>query len=313
MNVGAVGAGAPNLPDPIIRLADAASANAPIHSPAASAGLGEDAIATILQGLAMPQISDLFGLIEQARLGQDPMLLQGLLRTAIVATVTQDLPSAIGAITKLITLNPERGAQMVNEEAALTPIRGEIRNLLQHLALGAKAEAERTFAAASQVIETAVPLDAQSLNFDPQYVLVIAQQLIETGQPINFVRAAELGQVIIAIYQTPVIEINTSGVLKKQPFERQTKVADAFVSLLQNWLQPRRALQRMKAVWRRGPLLVLLVGWLCVGLLSGVVYYLFWHHPGQAPVNQVALEIWSVGFLALVIFQFIAATRRVKF
>lgn len=266
-----------------------------------------------LQGLAKPQISELFRLIEQARLGQDPTLLQGLLRTAIVATVAQDLPTAIGAITKLVTLNPERGAEMVNAEAALTPIRGEIRNLLQHLALGAKAEAEGTLAAASQAIEAAVPREAQSLSFDPQLVLAIARQLLETGQQINFVRAAELGQVVIAIYQTPVIEMNASGALKKQTLGRPAKVADAFVDLLQNWLQPRRALQRIKAVWRRGPLLVLLVGWLSFGLVGGGIHYIFGHHPGQAPVNPLALEIWAVGFLALVIFQLIAASRRVRF
>lgn len=313
MNVGGVGNGPPDLPNPLVRSTDTAGAIAAVRSLAASAGLGEDGAAMFFQGLAKTQITELFGLIEQTRLVQDPALLQGLLRTAVAAVADQDVPGAIDAVARLVTLSPERGAQMVNEEPALNPIRGAVQNLLQRLTLGAKSDAEQTLAIASQAIEMAAQRTVQSAGFDPKGLLAVADRLLETGQQINYVRAGELGQIVIAYCQVPVTEINASGPRKTSPAARRPLAADALADSLPVVPREKPVLERLKAIWRRGPLLILLLGWCLLGLIGATFYYFVWHVPGREPVSAGAVEIWVIGFLALVLFQFFVRTRNVKF
>ncbi len=293
MDVGAVGTGSPNLLDPVVRPVVAPGVIS--SAPSLVAVLSEDSIATFLQGLANPQIIELLGLMEHSRLTQDPMLLEGLLRTAVAALEVQELPGAIAAMTALVTLNPERGAQLLNQEASLTPIRGEVNDLLQRLTLNAKAEAEQTLAAASLAIETGAPRVAHSDRPDPQDLLAIAQRFFDAGQHINFLRAAELGQMVSSYYLVPVIDVNASGAFGKrtmgpQPFD--------------GWARLSMALQRLKAIWRRAPVLVLLLSWISVGLVGGFI---------SGPVNPIVIEIWAIAFLVLVVFQFFATVQSRRF
>ena len=75
---------------------------------------------------------------------------------------------------------------------------------------------------------------------------------------------------------------------------------------------PRPRLEAMVAglrkFWRRAPLLVLLLGWLTVGLGGGSVLAVF---RDQWPAAAIALffEIWTIGFLALVGFGFYVRVR----
>jgi hypothetical protein len=65
---------------------------------------------------------------------------------------------------------------------------------------------------------------------------------------------------------------------------------------------------RFKSLWRRAPLLVLLLGWLVAGLFGGAVAALFLNERAAAAV-AVFFEIWALGFLALVGFGFYMRVR----
>ena len=70
--------------------------------------------------------------------------------------------------------------------------------------------------------------------------------------------------------------------------------------------------QRIGELWRRAPLLVLLLGWLAAGLLGGSSYATlqsWWPQPWLQPVFAPAFEIWGVGFLALIGFGFYSRVR----
>jgi hypothetical protein len=298
MDVGAVGSGSPNLLNPVVRPAVAPGALA--ATPSQIAALSGDSIATLLQDLASPQIIELLALMEQSRLAQDPMLLEGLLRTAVAAVEIQDLPVAIAAMTELVTLNPERGAQVLNQEAALTPIRGEVKDLLQRLTLNAKAEAEHTLAAASLAIETGALHVARSDRPDPQNILTIAQRLLDAGQHINFVRSAELSQMVSSYYLVPIVDI-----IAPSAFGRNImRTKPSRIAPFDGWARLRVAQQRLKAIWRRAPVLVLLLVWVSVGLIGRFI---------SGPLNPTAIEIWATAFLALVVFQFFATVRSRRF
>lgn len=65
-----------------------------------------------------------------------------------------------------------------------------------------------------------------------------------------------------------------------------------------------------RRLWRRAPLLVLLLGWLATGLCAGMAAILF--AASAAPVNAI-FNLWAVGFLAIAGFGFYARVRNIRF
>ena len=101
-------------------------------------------------------------------------------------------------------------------------------------------------------------------------VIALANRFIETGQYVNYLRAGELGRLVIA----------WSGQSQNGPADHsEQNIA--------------RAVRRVSALWSRAPMLVLLVCW----LLLGVVLIPF------------RAELWATGFLALVGLQFVVTLR----
>lgn len=196
MDGGVAGTGSVNLQDSLPRPGVAPGSKGTTLSHAAVAGLVQDEIASSLLNLANSHIGQLLEQMDEARLTLDPALLDSLLQRAETAARSNDIAAALSAVTELIRMNPERGAQLVRESLSLRLIQGEVNDLLQRLELGAKAEAERTLAAASAAVEAGKGTSAEASLY-PQ-LLAVAQQFIETGQHMNFVRAAELGQAILA-------------------------------------------------------------------------------------------------------------------
>lgn len=103
---------------------------------------------------------------------------------------------------------------------------------------------------------------------DDSSVIALAARLIETGQLAGYVRASELCRRL----ERPV---NT------RPIQASRKVAVLAAGL-----------------WRRTPLLVLLIAWLSAGLASLLIVR-----------SEAAAMMWGIGFLALVIIQFLVTTR----
>ena len=108
--------------------------------------------------------------------------------------------------------------------------------LAAHLASEAKSEAMKTLTIAAPLAH------ATHMPHETPAVLALANQFIETGQYVNYVRANQLGGLVIAWSHIP-----------GPPDHVEQNIA--------------RAVSRIAALWRRAPLLVLFIGWLLMGVV----------------------------------------------
>jgi hypothetical protein len=151
------------------------------------------------------------------------------------------------------------------------------------IALDAKDVAEKSIAKAAHVIEMAGVHNEPVPGYpDPRAVIELANQFIATGQLPNYLRATELGRVVVSWYDGPL------------PGPSRTRAKATIVYLT------------IRKLWRRAPLLVILLGW----LLSGAAIGLFLK-VSNVPANKTvfSFNIWAIGFLALVVFQFVSTIR----
>jgi hypothetical protein len=146
-------------------------------------------------------------------------------------------------------------------------------------------------AAASSVIKAAHAINmggdrshAIPNSLDPRNVLALANQFIGTGQVANYLRAEELGRLIVSWYDGPLPAV---------PFAAERSLNPRFRTSL-------------KKLWRRAPLLGLFIGWLMTGVVAGLFLRIL-----SVPAYKTALpfEVWGVGFLVLVVFQFVVTIR----
>jgi hypothetical protein len=126
-----------------------------------------------------------------------------------------------------------------------------------------------------------------SEGLDPRAVIALANQFIATGQLPNYLRAAEMGRMVISWYDEAPASVGFgAGAVARY---RQSPMITRLYGIVGR-------------IWRPAPLFVLLVGWLLSGGIAGFLAKMM-DVPGYraAPV----LKIWATGFLALVVFQFV--------
>jgi hypothetical protein len=280
MDVTAAGTVSPNRLDSLVPPAPPVNSLPATAPQTAGSGQTVDRIAGTLQDLTTPQIGELLNLLEHAGANQDPMQLEGLLRAAVSSAHAHKLPEALKAIENMITISPDHALTLIRNEGGLVAIRNHVGELMQRLTIGAKAEAERTILAAAMVVASAPALVNEATGVPQKDLLDLAKRFIESGQYANYVRATELGHMIL---RTKAPAAKSSG--------------PQFA-----WLV---------AMWRRAPLLVLLLAWLAIGLLGGSIAVLA-RVSGAGPVGDGWVEVWATGFLALVLFQFFWTVRNFR-
>ena len=72
---------------------------------------------------------------------------------------------------------------------------------------------------------------------------------------------------------------------------------------------------RVEVLWRRAPLLVLLLAWLAIGTAAGLaslVQRKVWPDAWPPWLADAGFSFWGLGFLALVLFGFYARVRNVR-
>jgi hypothetical protein len=279
VDVSAAGTGSPIL-DSLVRLGGPGGTSTPA---AAATGTSADSVGSLLQLLSAPQIHNLLHSIDAHRSGQDPAVLDGLLQTAGAAVAQHDAPRALAALTEYMHRNPEHAAGLPISPALL-PIHGEVKELLRNITQDARIGAERLIAAAGLAVDGAAGKHPEGL--DGAGVLAVAERFAESGQLVNYIRAAELSQAVIAFYNGAAPDIaldRRSGQIARRP----------------GW-------NLARILWRRVPLLVLLAGWFALGVAAGEITLL-----ARVTASTVAAgaEIWGVGFLVLVVLQFWISVR----
>ena len=151
------------------------------------------------------------------------------------------------------------------------------------IALSARESAVNSVARAAHAIEHSPRVSGYP---DPRAVLAVANQFIETGQVPNYLRAGELGREVLSWYEGRLVPPEIATELTARDRERQSRY--------------RNALTR---VWRRAPLLILLVVWLVAGLTTAFLLN------ADTAAYQTSLSVWAIGFLALVVVQFVISIR----
>lgn len=215
-------------------------------------------------------------------------MLDSLLQTAGAAVAHHDVPRALAVLAEYINRNPEHAA-VLPASPALLPIQSEVKELLSHMTQDARIGAERLIAAAGLAMDGAAEKHPNGLS--GAGVLAVAERFAESGQLVNYVRAAELSQAVIAFYAgTPAdIALDKSSVRAVR----------------------RPLLELAGRLWRRVPVLVLLVGWFALGVAGGATALLARITGGElnASTVEAGVEVWGVGFLVLVVLQFWIAVR----
>jgi hypothetical protein len=251
-----------------------------VHPPVA--GIREDSVGGLAQLLATPQIHDLLSGIDARH---SP---HGSLEAAVSAVANHDVPGALAHLAEYVRQNPSHADSLL-ATPSLMPIQGQVQELLRHVTLEAKIEAEHLIATATLAVAAAAEVqraEYQRIINGPD-VLAVAQRFAETGQLFNYIRASELSQAVIASYSI-VVPAAPSSVLQR-----------AWPEL-------------MRKFWQRVPLLVLLAAWFALGLIGAAISFLA--RVAGAAVSpatvQAGFELWGVGFLALVVVQFLITVRR---
>ena len=131
-------------------------------------------------------------------------------------------------------------------------------------------------------------------NLDPQTVLALATRMIETQQYPNYLRATELSNTIVTWYEGPLPDMPVTRSIAIGGAEKIRSARPAVATSHQ-------LTQATAKLWRRAPVLVLLLGWLLAGSVVAIV----------ARESSPLLTTWALGFPALVALQFILTIRGV--
>ena len=248
VNAAGVGSSSPIAASALLPLPPTAAASSADHAP-------PDRATSQLLEFSRPDIHSALHLPENHAAAET------LVRQAIDAVAHNDIPHALKAASELLHQQPSSDLRLLHEPA-LAPIRTELHELIAHRTLEAKVEAIKTLAIAAPLAAAArMPPETPA-------VLSLANQFIETGQFINYVRAHQLGGLVISWSQMPAPSDHV-----------EQNIA--------------RAVRSVASLWRRAPMLVLLIAWLLLGIVL-------------LPFDP---QLWATGFLALAVFQFLITLR----
>ncbi len=304
MDVRPVGAGPLSGAD----LTPAAGPVASVSSAGTSAGGGAVSAAP-LDSAAVAELSpsDLASLVRLFEtLPADAARATDLIRTAVVAAAEGDTGRVLGALTEAVRLNPAQ-METLHSEPGLDPVRAAVEPFLNRLAAVARLDAESRVSHAAELLGTRGELRLPGWDASPEVLLVLAHRLLDAGGHANYVRSADLAQVVIdasaralpALAQTPVADV--PAVRAERTGERPYRLRGG------GWRE--RALPRLRNLWRRAPLLILLLAWLGMGLVFGTFTMVARALSGSASLGDAGFEVWALGFLVLVLFGFYARVR----
>jgi hypothetical protein len=210
-----------------------------------------------------------------------------------------DTSGALEKLTVLISLDPLR-AERLASEPGLAPIRQEVEALLSRLTGEARLGAESRLREATERLQAPGAADRQIENVKASTLLLCAGQLIDAGGYASFVQSAAVSRMILDPQRWAPAEAAAPWFHR---WDARIRVPRA-----SPWIRLGGLAVRFKSLWRRAPLLVLLLGWLVAGLFGGAVAALFLNERAAAAV-AVFFEIWALGFLALVGFGFYMRVR----
>jgi hypothetical protein len=269
-----------------------------------NSGALDDSVATLLSdGLSAPDIAKLIDLIERPLPAQETAQLQDLLRTFLSAAAEGDAVRALSALSEIVALDPSR-PDVLRADPAIGAIRVSVDQFLDRHTTLARLDAVGRLEAAQEAGPSA-PERLNGWDMRPETMLLIANRIFDSGGLANYVRAAELAQLVIdGSRWAPGLDGLPAGARELARIKSLTGRQGGVMSA------------RLKSLWVRAPLLILLFAWLLLGVAGG-----FWSSLWQrfrletwpGALAAIAFQVWGIGFLALIGYGFYARVRKVRF
>lgn len=264
-----------------------------------------DAVGDILRQLSEPGVVKFLEAIERPPSRETAARIDGLLQASIAAVAEGHVPQALAKLVEFAALDPRRAEALVREPG-LTPIRREVDQLVSRLGAAAHMDAESRLSRATHLLGLAESRAMPQPEDGSKIAILVAGRLLEAGGYANCIRSAQVSQTLINQYGLPPIPVPL------EMADAQTAPLD-FEHALAGFRQ--RLVPWFANLWRRAPLLILLLAWLAAGFVGGSLFA-FLHHwwPETWPGSMVSggFDLWGVGFLALVGFGFYARVRNVR-
>jgi hypothetical protein len=261
--------------------------------------IGADTVAGLLRELSASQITALLEIIEPVLSSERTVQLDRLLRAAVLAASDGDARGALEKLAVLLSLDPRR-AEGLASEPGIAPLRKEVEALLARLTGEARLGAETLLREATERLQAPGAADRQIQNVKASTLLLCASQLIDAGSYANFIHSARVSEMILDRQRWAPAE---AALPLSQRVDARPRVPRATL-----WVRRGAMTERLKNLWRRAPLLVLLLGWLGLGLFGGSVAAVF-RDEWSATAVALFFEIWALGLLALVGFGFYMRVR----
>lgn len=266
----------------------------------------------VSSALSEPDLARLAGILQ-------PALTNDLLQAAIQAAAAGNLEGALQQITELARLDPQR-ADAVRGEPGLQAMRPQIESALSKVANVAQLDAETRVGQATELVESGAVKVVPEWEADAGTLVAIATRFLETGGHGNFVRAAQVAQTVIdAAHWAPVAAPTVGPAAleaRKQRVGPPSAPGLVGPSLQRSWSAFRRRMPaRVEVLWRRAPLLVLLLAWLAIGTAGGLASLFqrkVWPDAWPTWLADAGFSFWGLGFLALVLYGFYARVRNVR-
>jgi hypothetical protein len=192
------------------------------------------------------------------------------------------------------------------------PSPAEPQQILHQLTAIARLDAEARLGQAEQEIAAGAPKRLADWDARPETLVLVANRLLDAGGHANYLRSSQLSQVVIdAYHQTPPV-VDPNFPLARIPNEGAAadpgSASPSAASIL--WTGLRTGMRT------GAPLLVLLIGWLALGLVGGGFARLMraiWPEQFSDWLAAAAFDLWGLGFLALVGLGFYLRVRKITF
>lgn len=260
-------------------------------TPSATPQISADAVAGLLREVSASQIASLLSMVgstpSSERVAQADLLFQ----SAVLAIRGGEVNGALTKLATMLPLDPRR-AESLASDPLVASIRKDVEALVLRLASTAKLDAETRLREATEYLRAQGNADPEIEVVKTSTLLAVAGRLVEAGGYANCVQSAEISRMILDPARWAPV---ATPVPLPKPVVAYMRGPRAMLRL--RW---QTAAARLKNLWRRAPLLVLLLGWLIVGIVVGVA----------DAGGEIFFEIWALGFLGLVGFGFYMRMRR---
>ena len=307
MDVSGVGAG-----PPAANFIAALRAVTHAATPSGTTQSAGDMFVSTLQQLSEAEMTALLDMIGRPESPLQAQRLDDLLRAAVTAAAEGDGDRAMGPLTQLAVMSPQR-AQTLGSLPSLSSIRGPVERLVSRLNAAAKVEAESQLAQAVKLMESAGAKELVIREIRAQNLILTAGRLLDAGGYANSVWSAQLSQLVIdpRLWAPNAVPLP----LKVKDADGRRPAAGggifAAIRLVGAGLQLKSRIRRM---WLRAPLLVLLLAWFVVGLAGGIFSALvrnYWPSVLSASLVAGSFELWALGFLVLIAVGLYVSVRNV--